>query len=149
MINRILTIAFMMLYCLTAQDCVAQTVAVEKPCQSYSGISDDIEYYKIVYYETKKDYASYNTVVREKIKQRLLSTYKRFCKGGDVNLLFIINADGKLAQFDIDYKTSTIDKKLIDIAVSSLKRSSPFPPFPEKLSDPQLPFSVTISFKEK
>jgi TonB family protein len=138
-----------MLYCLTAQDCVAQTVAVEKPCQSYSGISNDVQYYRIVYYETKEDYVIYNKLVRERIKQSLLSAYRRFYKGGDVNLLFIINADGKLAKFDVDYKESSTDRKLIDLAVSSLKKSSPFPPFPERLSDPQLPFSVTISFKEK
>lgn len=148
MINKNLLITFVMLHCLAAQDCIAQTVAVEKPGQSYSGISNDIEYYRIVYYETKEDYVSYNKIVRERIKQRLLSAYKRFYKGGDVNLLFIVNADGKLAQFDVDYKESTTDKKLIDLAVSSLKKSSPFPPFPERLSDPQLPFSVTISFKE-
>jgi hypothetical protein len=38
---------------------------------------------------------------------------------------------------------------LIDIATTSLKRSSPFPKFPEALSSPRVSFHVVISFKEK
>ena len=149
MINRIILITFAILYCLISQDCVAQTVAVDKPGQSYSSISNDIKYYRIVYYETEEDYVSYNKIVRERIKQSLSNAYKRFYEGGDVDLFFIINADGKLSRFDVDYKKSTADKKLVDLAVSSLNKSSPFPPFPKGLSDQQLPFSITISFKER
>jgi hypothetical protein len=148
--KKALLIAFVMLYCSAARECCAQTVGVaDKPDRSYFGIGDDIRYYQIVYYRTNEDYASYSRAVREKIKQSFSSAYKRFYKGGDVSLLFIVNSDGTLAQYDVDPQESTGDRKLIAIAVTSLKKSSPFPPFPERLAESQLPFSIMISFREE
>ena len=55
----------------------------------------------------------------------------------------------ELTDFYVDHTKSTNDKTLIDIATTSLKRSSPFQPFPKGLSSPEVSFKVVISFKEK
>jgi hypothetical protein len=64
-------------------------------------------------------------------------------------LFFTLNSDGRLDRFDVDRSRSVDNGALIDIATTSLKRSSPFPKFPEALSSPRVSFHVVISFKEK
>ncbi len=117
---------------------------------SYLKLNNDTQYYQIIStLSNEKDYAAYSQLIRERIKEKLESHYRRYRKNGDVSLFFVIRADGNLVRTDIDLQNSTNDKKLLDIAIASLEASSPFPPLPERLSGEELPFSVTISFKEK
>ena len=135
---------------LTVQDCVAQTArAIDTQGQGYFSLGNDMKYYEITRYQNNKDYITYAQAVRERIKQKLIRNYRRHYKEGDVNLLFIIQSDGRLTEFDVDHKNSTDDNRLIDIALSSLRQASPFSPFPKELDVEQLPFSLTISFKER
>jgi outer membrane biosynthesis protein TonB len=81
--------------------------------------------------------------------QKLNSLYRYHYRNGDVYLFFTLNSDGRLDSFDIDRTKSVSDKTLIDIATTSLKRSSPFPKFPAGLSSPKISFNVVISFRDR
>jgi hypothetical protein len=149
-IRVIFLIVWGVLNWLAPQDAFAQIATnIEKPGQDYFTVNNDIKCYQMVYDRNGKDYVTYSEAVRERIKQKIRNNYSRYYNEGDVNCSFIIRCDGKLLEFSIDRKISTADKKLIDVVLLSLKGSSPFPPFPKTLSAGELPFSVTISFKER
>jgi len=109
----------------------------------------DTQTYKLLSGPGKQDYLNYYEAIRKKIKENLSQSYRYYYRAGDVILFFVLKSDGSLLASDIDHANSTDDAKLIDIAKLSLKKSAPFPPFPEKLSVPEMPFVVTISFKER
>ena len=133
-----------------AGTCDAQNVsAINKISRDNLSFGNDVRYFQIIHYQNDKDYITYSQAVRERIKQALKRNYRDYYKEGDINLLFIIASDGKLNKLDIDYKNSTKDRRLTDIVALSLKEASPFSPFPESLSASELPFSLTVSFKEK
>jgi len=96
-----------------------------------------------------KDYVSYYQMIREKIRQRLKDNYKNYYKEGDVHLTFDLNANGLLAELYIDRAGSTIDQRLLDIAISSMKEAAPFSPFPKALDLPRMSFNLTVSFKKE
>lgn len=148
--NSILKLVTAILVASYAGTCDAQNVsAINKPSRDSLSFGNDVRYYQIINYQNNKDYLSYSRAVRERIKQMLKKNYRDYYREGDVSLLFIVTSDGRLNKFDIDNKNSTKDKKLIDIAVLSLKDASPFTPFPKNLPADELPFSLTVSFKEK
>ena len=135
---------------LIAWDCYAQAArGIDEPAQNCLSLGADMISYQIACHNGDKDYISYSQAVRDKIRKRLVDSYRHYFKEGNVNLFFVIKSDGRLLDLIIDNRRSTDDKKLVDIAVSSLKEASPFSPFPKKLAASQLPFSITISFKEK
>lgn len=117
--------------------------------RSYSNLGVDMQYYELRYDPNSEDYINYYKAVRQKIVEKLKNLYRYHYENGDVHLLFILKSDGKLEDLYVDRVRSTGDNTLIDIATSSLKRSSPFPPFPKGLTAPKVSFSVVISFKEK
>ena len=132
-----------------ARDAEAQVARViENADTACFDISNEAMVYQIIRHEGDKNYAAYSQLIREKIKGKLKKEYSHYYSDGEVTLFFIIRSDGTLEKFGVDRKKSTDDTKLIKVAVSSLKDSSPFPPFPETLSDEVLPFSLTVSFKE-
>lgn len=142
--------AYIFLCSLFSQECAAQNIKAEgRPGQNYFDIVNDIKCYQIVYDENSKEYITYYQAIREKIIRKLKSNYNHYFNKGDVNLLFLLNSDGSLAQLGVDGTKSTDDKKLVDIAVRSLRQASPFPRFPEEFHISQMPFSIIISFKEK
>jgi len=96
-----------------------------------------------------KDYINYYQLIREKIRQRLKSNYRRYHGEGDVGLVFILRSNGSLEALDIERASSTKDASLIDIAVSSLRQASPLPPFPKALAIPKMAFNLTVSFKRE
>jgi len=95
------------------------------------------------------DYLSYHQLIREKIRRRLKENYTDYSNQGEVYLVFTIRSDGVLLRCDIEKMASTADGRLTDIALTSLKEASPFPPFPKELSEAQLSFQLTISFKKR
>ena len=116
---------------------------------AYFSLKDDMKSYQIVYKEHGKDYLDYYHDVREKVVQKLKCNYRDHYRNGDVDILFALNSNGSLGRIDVDLGKSTSDKGLIDIALYSLRQASPFAPFPKELNAAELPFSITISFKEK
>jgi len=117
--------------------------------RAYSNLGVDMQYYELRYDPNSEDYINYYKAVRQKIVEKLKNLYRYHYENGDVHLLFVLKSDGKLEDFYVDRIKSTGDATLINIATSSLKKSSPFPPFPKGLTAPKVSFSVVISFKEK
>ena len=99
--------------------------------------------------KSTKDSINYYQFIREKIRQRLKHNYKDYYEDGDVSLTFTLSCDGSLASFDIASANSTGNNTLINIAVSSLKEASPFPPFPKGLSLPKATFDLRVSFRKR
>ena len=116
--------------------------------QSCFTLSNDMKCYEVIYKEHGKEYLSYYQLIREKIIQRLKCNYINNYQDGEIILFFVLNAKGSLARIDVDTGRSTKSKELINIALLSLQEASPFPPFPKGLDISELPFTVTVSFKE-
>lgn len=95
-----------------------------------------------------KDYINYYQLIREKIRARLKTKYNDYYKEGDVSLLFVLKADGSLSGVEVDPVNSISDRRLWDIAVTSVQEAAPFAPFPRELSLPAMSFNIVISFKK-
>jgi hypothetical protein len=137
---------------ISAVSCVSLAQEMKAPPASagpYSALGIDVQCYEIKYDPNSQEYLAYYRVIREKIMQKLRGLYRYHYRNGDVYLYFTLNSDGRLDSFDVDYSRSVQDKKLIEIATTSLKRSSPFPKFPKEITSPEVSFSVVISFKDK
>ena len=99
--------------------------------------------------KTTKDYINYYQLLREKIRQKVKRNYRNSYNEGEIHLNFTLNANGSLAACDIDRATSFGDTKLAELAISSVRQASPFPPFPKALSVPTMTFTVTVVFKKE
>lgn len=124
-----------------------------------SGIPDQLEKLKATpaqIQETKKhtavrstkDYINYYQHIREAIRSRLKDNYKDYYEEGDVHLIFTLSSDGALVELAVDTANSTSDRKLVEIAVQSMKESSPFQPFPRVLVLTRMSFNLIVSFKK-
>ena len=130
-------------------DSYAQTIiSTDGLGRGVANIKDDVKSYEIIYKEYGKVYEDYYQAVRQRIVQKLQHNYRDYYRDGDVNLFFVLKSNGSLVRIDVDTGKSTDDKKLIGIAIASLQGASPFIPFPKELDAAELPFSLTISFKE-
>lgn len=101
--------------------------------------------------ETSKspEYKNYYQLVREKIRRQAYRNYRRI-QEGEVFLTFVLAPSGELKEARVDAAKSANDEHLRAIALESVRQSSPFPEFPEKLKDKdQLAFNVIISFELK
>jgi hypothetical protein len=99
--------------------------------------------------KSTKEYVSYYSLIREKIRRRLKENYTGYAKEGDVHLTFTLSSDGTLLTRGVETARSTDDKALVDIALQSLRESSPFARFPKALTVPRMSFSVLISFRKR
>ena len=92
-------------------------------------------------------YMSYYRVIREKIRSWASRNYYSRKKGETI-ISFTLLASGKVG--DIYFGSgSTKDKTLRNIALKSIEKSVPFPPFPEELKKySPLRFNVSIIFQK-
>lgn len=90
-------------------------------------------------------YMDYYSMIREKIRDNALRGYTQAIQG-IVRLSFIILNDGTLYKLSLQEDSSGGDR-LYQLAMNSIRRSAPFPPFPTDLNYPKLHFSVSIHFK--
>jgi outer membrane biosynthesis protein TonB len=92
-------------------------------------------------------YANYYHLIRDKIRTKAFSYYDSSTVG-DMYLVFTVLSDGRLENLSVKEKESLGSEFLRQIAISSIKDASPFPPFPDELKKYEhLQFSVSISFK--
>lgn len=146
----ILIPAYVLLGYMLPEECAAQNVkAMDNAGRDYFTVNSDIQTYQIIFKEHGKEYLTYYEALRKKIIQELKANYTRYYTEGDVNLLFILNADGSLVNLDVERENSTNDERLVEIATSSIRQASPFEPFPKGLDLPNMPFNLTISFKKR
>ncbi|MFH1478458.1 MAG: TonB family protein [Candidatus Omnitrophota bacterium] len=97
----------------------------------------------------KATYVSYYRSVREKIRTYANNNYysKKDLAKGEVFLSFTVTSRGELIQVNIVDESSTDNSYLREIALNSIRDASPFPPFPEGMSQYQITFNVIISFE--
>ncbi|MDD4979940.1 MAG: hypothetical protein PHC54_01520 [Candidatus Omnitrophica bacterium] len=91
-------------------------------------------------------YITYYQMVREKIRRSAYQNYSRV-EVGEVYLSFVILSDGSLKETRLLQEKSSPIPYLREIALRSVKESSPFANFPKELDYPQLSFNVIISFE--
>jgi len=131
------------------QDSIAGDIrTTSEVIQSNFSLNGDVESYQIQCKEYGEGYKSYYKIVREKIVQKLRHNCRDYFSKGDIKVLFILNSNGKLNGIVVDTGKSSGDKGLINIVLLSLQQAAPFPPFPEELNVPKLPFSVIVAFKD-
>jgi len=94
------------------------------------------------------DDAGYEQLVREKIKESLMSSYRPSYERGDINLAFTLRFDGTLETLEVKSAGSALHRKLIDIVLASVKKAAPFPPFPRTVPLSKMSFSIVISFRD-
>ncbi len=93
-------------------------------------------------------YINYYEKIRNKIRKTAYSNYKSEISG-KIFLNFTVNKEGELTEIALDQEQS-IDSSdyLKNIALSSIRNSSPFPKFPKKLEKfGTLNFNLSIHFK--
>ena len=102
---------------------------------------------------TNPKYITYNDDMRGTISRnikRRAYTYvnHRDFESGRVYLTFVLSSGGMLKQLQIiDSKTSA-NEYLRNVALKSIKESSPFPPFPIGFDYPEFTFNLLISFQD-
>jgi len=92
---------------------------------------------------------SYYKYIREEIKKFLKQNYSRDYAEGDVNISFVINQNGELADLDVIEERSSINSILRRLSYDSVQSSSPFKPFPKSLLQKQISFNLTVVFKKE
>ena len=91
-------------------------------------------------------YLKYYRTIRDKIRRYAYYNYNR-AYAGKIYISFLVTSEGNLKALKIIDEKSTSNDYLKEIAVKSIKDSSPFPPIPEKLNYPELSFNVIIAFE--
>jgi TonB family protein len=96
-------------------------------------------------------YIDYYRAVREKIRESAdkKSAVDKKLDEGEVFLSFIVASSGELLQIRIVNERSVNDPLLREIAINSIRDASPFPSFPQGMSQYQITFNVIISFESK
>ena len=84
--------------------------------------------------------------VREKIKSALEKNRRHFTKDGEIHVRFAITRDGILKNLTVDKRTDKNIRQLVTIALESIKKASPFPPFSDKMDENELLFKLPIRF---
>jgi len=91
-------------------------------------------------------FIEYYRFIRNKIEVIAQNNRPEYFKEGEVNVIFKLNSRGKLLSVTINEDMSTSDRVLRFFAIESIRRASPFPPFPEGLTAEELEFRITIEF---
>jgi protein TonB len=96
--------------------------------------------------ERKAAYTDYFDSIRDKIKRSAAGIVKTD-HTGDVEAVFTIAPDGELLRIDdvISPEIPTLASKTI----KSIRKASPFPPFPAEIGDSPITFSLKIKFTAK
>jgi hypothetical protein len=94
-----------------------------------------------------QSYIGYRDVLRKKIFYYAHKNY-HYLEQGIVRLDFRVNRNGKVMIVEVNKSTKSIaSKKLINVAIKSLKQASPFEPFPATLTkSPYLDFTIEVVF---
>lgn len=97
--------------------------------------------------ENFPEYQDYYYEIGRRIKRTAQDITKPFRdEKGQVSISFILTAEGQLVRSQIDPFETFASEFLQRIALKTLDRASPFPPFPEELSDQQMTFNLILDF---
>lgn len=89
----------------------------------------------------------YQQAIRAEIIKFARKNYPRFIAYGEICLHFVVSSRGQLQELRIVESRSTQNRLLRAVAKKSVLDAAPFAPFPEDLTQSQLPFNVIISFQ--
>jgi len=97
----------------------------------------------------KATYISYYRSVREKIRYYADKNYIKEgnASQGEIFLSFVITSRGELLHIMIIDAKSAEDLLLRNLAINSIRDASPFPIFPQDMTQHQITFNVVISFE--
>jgi len=97
----------------------------------------------------KATYISYYRSVREKIRYYADKNYIKegSASQGEIFLSFVVTSGGELLHIMIIDARSAEDLLLRNLAIDSVRDASPFPVFPEGMTQHQITFNVVISFE--
>lgn len=93
-------------------------------------------------------YLSYSQLIREKIKQRLYRNYRESMGRGEIAVNFVLRSNGTLKALEVIKNRSTSNNNLHNLCIESIKRTSPFKPFPKELNFKEIAFTITVSFTQ-
>lgn len=99
--------------------------------------------------EKDMDYQRYYQLIRQRIQAYAEKNYRGFESSGIVHLAFILGQKGTLKGIKVFKKETVANDLLLQVAVRSVKDSTPFPAFPVELPHEELPFSIYIEFKRE
>ncbi|MFH1846696.1 MAG: hypothetical protein ABH869_03985 [Candidatus Omnitrophota bacterium] len=94
-------------------------------------------------FEQEKAYLKYHNIIRERVRAEIFSV----CEGveaGRVLMVFTLAPNGRLMSIDDIFSDDLPDIKRK--AVKGIKKSEPFPGFPEEMGRVPITFSLTIYF---
>lgn len=98
---------------------------------------------------SSREYIDYYQLIREKIRAQLKRQYRAYVAQGEVNLIFVLSADGRLESVGVDSGSSAADRALHEIAMRSVREASPFPAFPKTVDLPRMSFTLQVSFQRE
>ncbi len=92
---------------------------------------------------------AYCMTVRDRIKRVLEKDRRGFVKDGELQVRFTVERNGALKNVAL-YKSRGGDtRNLESIALDSVKKAAPFPPFSDDIKEKELPFILPIKFSFK
>ena len=98
---------------------------------------------------TNPRYLGYKETMQQKIKRRINAYARRYAFDvGEVYLTFVVAASGKLLQVKVVESKTNANAAFREACLRSVRESSPFPPFPQDLAYPELPFKILITSRE-
>ncbi len=92
-----------------------------------------------------KTYISYYKLINERLQRSVI--YPANFANGEVEVSFILSADGNLRHLEVINQTTQVNHSLRETALQIVRNASPFPPFPASLQKQQLTFNVVICFR--
>lgn len=126
------------------------TEPVDKNKDDVTALSEALSVSKEKMAEIKSTpaYMDYYKLIREKIRQSAMQKYDHG-EEGDVTVVFILTNKGQVAGASVPRMNAPISDMLKGIAIESVRKASPFPPFPPTLRYQNLEFSLEIHFRRK
>ena len=92
-------------------------------------------------------YITYYQLLRAKIKRYV--EYPNSSINGQIYLDFTLGSNGKLKMIKINEEMSSSNVILRTAALESIKKATPFPPFPDELNQDEATFKIIISFQNE
>ncbi len=97
-------------------------------------------------HEEKPLYLTYYQNIREKIRKSAHAHYPQGTQKGEIRMSFVLFSSGRLKEITAKEADPLQGRRLKELAMRSVIEASPFPPFPEGLKRPFVPFRVVITF---
>ena len=101
---------------------------------------------------TNPKYLTYNDDMRDTISRNIKQRAYAYVnhpdfEAGEVYLTFVLTFEGMLKGVKIIEDKTSANDYLREVALRSIKESSPFPPFPKGFDYPEFTFNLLISFQ--